>query len=138
MTLYLNSEISYSKELPIPLITNKENLFMLIGGYDDDRSTRGVYVLEDSWYASASFMAYIQERGWHLIGGLKSNSVLLNGRILQLSLSSGTCWYFNPGSRLFNLLTFKKLSPGFFFRGQLFVYWLFGCFSARRKQVTAK
>ncbi|MDQ0300541.1 hypothetical protein J2S78_003009 [Salibacterium salarium] len=45
--------------------------------------TRDVYVLTDSWYASTSLIDDIQERGWHVIGGLKSNRVLLNGRIHQ-------------------------------------------------------
>ncbi|WP_407690194.1 transposase [Salibacterium qingdaonense] len=45
--------------------------------------TRDVYLLTDSWYAATSLMDHIQERGWHFIGGLKSNRVLLNDRVPQ-------------------------------------------------------
>ncbi|SFO93695.1 transposase [Salibacterium halotolerans] len=46
-------------------------------------SMRDVYVLTDSWYAATSLIHNVLQRGWHFIGGLKSNRVLLNGCIPQ-------------------------------------------------------
>jgi hypothetical protein len=36
-----------------------------------------VYVLFDSWYASAELLNYVRRRGWHFIGAVKSNRTLL-------------------------------------------------------------
>lgn len=51
----------------------RETLSQLAAFIDDDIP---VYVLIDSWYASAKLIKYCRKRGWHVICALKSNRKL--------------------------------------------------------------